>query len=365
MKYIFRNTTLIVILFMIGCNTKKNNSNHVEVPKDDYSPKIDSLIKTTNPRLFNGVIHITKEGKTKYSKEYGYSNFEDKIPISIKQKFRIMSNSKQITAVLILKEVEKGRIDLQSPISKYLPELKSSWAKEVTVHQLLNMSSGIIDIEKPLIFEPGKGYRYSNPGYGLLGSIIENVTGTTYIQAVNNLFKKLDMKDSYCYEIDQQNTGLANGYWLIDGEVELVEFDSLGFTKQEWKDFIPAGGIISNVHDLNIWDTKLHNGKILNSDYYHLMVTPSNRGSHAAFDNDTIGYAYGLRVHDQHSISHIGHGGRGFGFASIKFYIPEKDVDVIIWENIYSRDSDFLSADVIYHFENEIRKIVLNSDLAK
>lgn len=365
MKYIFKNAALIVVLFMLGCKTKKNKSNNVGVLKDDYSSKIDSLIKTTYPRSFNGVVHITKGGKRKYSREYGYSNFEDKIPISIKQKFRIMSNSKQITAVLILKEVEKGRIDLQSPIRTYLPELKSSWAKEVTVHQLLNMSSGIIDIEKPLIFEPGKGYRYSNPGYGLLGRIIENVTGTTYIQAANNLFKKLGMNDSYCYELDQPNNGLTNGYWLIDGEVERVEFESLGFTKEEWNDFIPAGGIISNVRDLNIWDIKLHNGKILNSDYYRLMVTPSNRGSHAAFDNDTIGYAYGLRAHDQHPINHIGHGGRGFGFASIKFYIPEKAVDVIIWENVYSRDPDFLFADVIYHFENEIRKIILNSNLVK
>jgi len=363
MKYIL---TLIVALFIISCNGgNKNTSNNNGELIDDYTAKIDSIIATTSPRFFNGVILITKEGETKYANEYGYSNFEDKIPISIKDKFRIMSNSKQITAALILKEIEKGKIELENPISEYVTGLKQAWANEVTVHQLLNMSSGIIDIEKPLIFESGKGYRYSNPGYGLLGKIIENVTGKEYIRLANAMFKELGMDDTYCYELDQNNSGLINGYDLKEGEVNRVEFDSLGFTQETWKDFIPAGGIISTVHDLNIWDTKLHKAQILNSDYQKLMTSPGNRGPHAAFDNDTIGYAYGLRIHDRHPINHLGHGGRGFGFVSIKFYVPEKDVDVIIWENVYSRDPNFMAGDIVYHFENEIRKIVLNSNLVK
>ncbi|WP_206513160.1 serine hydrolase, partial [Flagellimonas marinaquae] len=159
--------------------------------------------------------------------------------------------------------------------------------------------------------------------------------------------------------------GLINGYWLENGELKLVEFDSIGFTKESWRDFIPAGGIVSNALDLNIWDNKLHNGKILKSNFHKKMVKTSNKGPHAAFDNDTIGYAYGLRVHDQHRTKHLGHGGRGFGFASIKFYIPETDVDVIVWENIYSRDNNWMGGDEVYYFENEIRKIVVNSNLAK
>lgn len=362
MKYILKFSTLMVAFVIMGCGDKNKNVKEKE-HEDDFSARIDSLIETTSPRFFNGVVLITKKGETKYLKEWGYSDFENKTPISIDDQFRIMSNSKQITAVLVLREVEKGNIDLQSPIHEYLPNLKQAWAKKVTVHHLLNMSSGIVDIEEPLVFEAGKGYRYSNPGYGLLGRIIENVTGKEYVQAANHLFKELGMEDSYCYELDKPSNGLINGYWLINGEVDLVDFDSLSFTKETWKDFIPAGGIISNVHDLNKWDAKLHNGKILNTDYYKLMITSSNTGPHAAFDNDTIGYAYGLRIHDRHPIKHLGHGGRGLGFASIKFYIPGKDVDVIVWENVYSRDPSFMAGDIVYHFENEIRKIVLNSNL--
>jgi len=144
MKQLFNFLTLILFAFFFSCNQK-------EQQKEDYSTKIDSLIQTTSPRSFNGVILITQNGKTKYSKAYGYSNFEDKTPISIKDNFRIQSNSKQVSAVLILKEVENGKIDLSSPIRKYLPDLRQTWADTVTVHQLLNMSSGIIALEKCLI----------------------------------------------------------------------------------------------------------------------------------------------------------------------------------------------------------------------
>ncbi|NRB64348.1 MAG: beta-lactamase family protein [Saprospiraceae bacterium] len=367
MKYIFKFSILFftIIIFSCGDNKNKTNNENENQLVDDYSAKIDSLILTTNPRKFNGVILITQNGETKYSKEYGFSDFEKKIPINLNDNFRIQSNSKQITAVLILKEVEKGHIDLNKPINEYLPELKQTWTDSVTVHQLLNMSSGIVDIEKRLIFEPGKGYRYSNPGYGLLGSILENVTGKEFNESANQLFKELGMKNTYCYQFDKPNTGLVNGHSLENGKVNIVEFDSIGFTKESWKDFIPAGGIISNVYDLNIWETKLHNGKILSSGIYKQMITPSNRGPHAAFANDTIGYAYGLRIHDQHSTKHLGHGGRGIGFVSIKFYIPETDVDVIIWENIYAMDGDWRGGNLVYHFENKIREIVVNSNLGK
>ncbi|WP_108869327.1 serine hydrolase domain-containing protein [Aquimarina aquimarini] len=355
MKHIYNYLPLLLGILLINCNSGRN-SNKKQI--NSYSVKIDSLIQTTSPRNFNGIILITQKGKTKYSKTYGYSNFEDKTSISIKDNFRIQSNSKQITAVLILKEVEKGKIDLKSPIKKYLPDLKQTWANTVTVHQLLNMSSGIIGIDKPLIFEPGTEYKYSNPAYGLLGRIIENVTEKKYIQIANNLFEKLKMNNTYCYEMHKNQ--LINGYRVSNEKLELVKFNELGISEKWWKDFIPAGGIISNAIDLSIWDTKLHNGKILKPKTYNLMTSYNITGQHSAFGSEKIGYGYGVRIDDNKSIKIIGHAGKGLGFASIKFYIPEKDINVIVLENIYNEDSN-----IVYHFENEIRKIVLNSSLVK
>lgn len=367
MKTTLKISFLILISCILNC---KNNSEKILDGKeeieliDDYSIKIDSLIQASEPRKFNGVILITHNGETKYSKTYGYSNFENKTPFKINDNFRIQSNSKQITAALILKEVEKGNIELDKTIKEYLPEFKQPWAEKVTIHQLLNMSSGISGLDEPLLFEPGSNYKYSNPGYGLLGRIIKKVTGQKYSEVANAFLKEVGMNNSYCYELGKAKKDLRDGYWIIDGEYNLAEFDDDSFGVEEWDDFIPAGGIISNVHDLNTWDTKLHGGKILDSDSYKLMTTSSNKGPHAAFDSKTIGYGYGVRIQDKPAL-HIGHGGRGFGFVCLKIYIPEKAVDVIIWENIYSRDPDFMAGDIVYYYENEIRKIVVNSNLAK
>ncbi len=362
MKFFFKYSPVFIALFIIhyNNNSSSNGSYRDSIQIDDYSVKIDSLLQTTSPRSFNGVILITQKGKIKYSKAYGYSNFEDKIPITTDDNFRIQSNSKQITAVLILKEVENGKIDLTSPIRKYLPEIKQKWADIVTVHQLLNMSSGIVDFDKPLIFKPGTDFKYSNLAYGLLGRILANVTGKKYTEIANSLFKEIKMNNSFCYQIARKDNNVINGYINSKGKFSLLEFKKLGMTTKSWNDFIPAGGIISNINDLNIWDTKLHNGKILKSQSYELMTTYNITGQHDAFGNKKIGYGYGIRIDDNESVKVIGHAGRGLGFTSIKFYIPKTDVNVIVLENVYNQDES-----IVYHFEKKIRELVMNSSLIK
>ena len=312
MKYILKFSFLILTLFVIGCNKSNDNNthdDHNESSQDqnteekeqanDYAAKIDSLIKTTTPRKFNGVILITQNGETKYSKAYGYANVDTKTPITLQDNFRIQSNSKQVTAVLILKEVENGKIDLKATIRKYLPDFEQTWADTVTVHQLLNMSSGITNTKKPLIFKPGTAYKYSNAAYGILGSIIEKVTGKTYVEQANALFKSLEMPNTYCYEIGKENKGLIDAYSVADNKMTLIDFNARGITKEGWKAFIPAGGIISNARDLNTWDLKLHKGKILKPASYQLMINYDNTGQHDAFGDEKIGYGYGLRIYDK------------------------------------------------------------------
>lgn len=364
MKYIFKFSLLILTLFITSCSNNKNkvNSNKEKEQIDDYSAKIDSLIQTTNPRKFSGVILITQKGKTKYSKAFGYSDFEDKTPINLKDNFRIQSNSKQITAVLILKEVENEKINLKSPIRKYLPDIKQTWADTVTVHQLLNNSSGIISTDKPLLFKPGTEFYYSNAGYGLLGRIIEKVTGKEYIELANNLFKRLDMNNSYCYELGKTNNQLINGYRGSNNEFNLVDINTIVNSEEGWKDFIPAGGIISNVYDLNIWDSNLHNGKLLKSDAYALMTNFNNTNTtdfFSVFGKEKVGYGYGVCINNK-PLNYIGHGGKGLGFGSFKFYVPEKDLNVIILENVYDEDSS-----IFFHFEKRIKEIVLKSNLVE
>ncbi|MGB6152867.1 MAG: serine hydrolase domain-containing protein [Pricia sp.] len=358
MKYISKYSIIIASFIIISCKNNRDKGPDNGQQVDDYTAKIDSLIQTANPRKFNGVILITQNGETKYSRAYGYSDFDSKEPISIKDNFRIQSNSKQITAVIILKEVESGKIDLNSPIKAYLPEIKQTWADTVTVHQLLNMSSGIVAIDKPLIFKPGTGFHYSNPAYWLLGKIIQNVTGKKFTEVANNLFEELQMNDTYCYEIGKNHNRLVNGYEIDEDNFKLLEFSSFGFTKEQWIDFIPAGGIISNVQDLNIWDVNLHNGKILKPETYKSMTSSDVPDIHKAFSDEKITYGYGINFSDNTAIKYIGHAGRGMGFSSLKLYVPAKRVDVIVLENVYNSNES-----IIYYFEKKIREIVMESSL--
>lgn len=267
-----------------------------------------------------------------------------------------MSNSKQITAVLILREVEEGKIDLQSPVRKYLPDLPQAWADEVTVHQLLNFSAGITEIDKPLSFKPGIDFLYGVTTYAMLGTIFEKVSGKKYIEAANDLFKELGMYNSFCYE-ENKNNNVINGYVNSNNIFTLREHP---VQRRDWVNFIPAGGIVSNAKDLNIWDEKLHKGKILKPETYRLMMNYNISSQHVAFGDEKHGYGYGVYVNDKKPIKYIGHSGKGLGFASIKVYFPEKDVDVVVLENQYSEESG-----LHYYFEIKIREIVMNSSLLR
>ena len=321
--------------------------------KDDYSAQIDSLIKTTSPRSFSGVILITQKGKTKYKNAFGYSDFEKKTLLTTQDNFIIMSNSKQITAVLILKEVENGKINLQNPVRKYLPDLPQSWADTVTVHHLLNFSAGITDIDKPLLFKPGSDFRYGNTTYAMLGKIIEKVTGKKYIDVVNAFFQELKMRNTYCFE-EGKTQNRVQGYRNNDNNFKIEEIPI------ENIDNVPAAGIISNVTDLNRWDSLLHKGMILKPETYKLMTQYSITAQHNAFGKEKIGYGYGIRISDKTPIKYVGHTGGGSGFVSYKVYFPEKDLDIVVLENQSNENMD-----LFYTFEIKIRDIVTNSNLMK
>lgn len=342
---------LALIFVGVGVNAQK---------KDDFYRRIDSLLQTTDVRKFNGVVLITQNGNVKYAKASGYADYEKKTPISLKDNFRIQSNTKQITAVLVLKEVEKGSLNLDVPIRKYVPDFPRTWADSVTVHQLMNMSSGVTGLDKPLAFTPGSGFIYSNPAYGLLGQILEKVTGEKYATLANNLFRKLGMKNTSCHEIGKQDNGLVTGHTVDKDAFTRLEFGTLGFTKESWEQFLPAGGIISNAHDLSIWDSKLHNGQILQPTSYEAMVNSDVVDMDDTFSDEASNYGYGVNINETDPVKYVGHAGRGIGFVSLKFYVPEKKLDVIILENVYNNNFN-----AIYHFERELRKIVMSSSLVK
>lgn len=344
MNSISRIFSLLFFVFLLS------NFNSFAQKKDDYSTKIDSLIKVAEPK-FNGVVLISKNGKTLYNKAQGFTNFETKKPLNVNSQFEIMSNSKQIAAVLILLEVEKGNVDLQAPIKKYLPELTRSWADSVTVHQLLNHSHGIIDLQKPLLFKPGTDFKYGNLSFNLLGEIVARTSQKNYDEVANALFKKLNMKNTFCYAKDKAQS-LVSGHLVKNGVYDVKK------GSQITPESFGSDGIVSTVNDLAIWNNNLHKGKILKPETYKLMLKYNILSQHNLFGKEKEGYGYGIRIIEKEPVKYIGHTGLGDGFSSVNLYFPESDVSLIVLEN-----QMFDNPDLFYAAGFKIKHILFKSDL--
>lgn len=351
MRHFFKLAGFVVVILLTSCNAEAQQ-------KDNYSSKIDSLIKSSTPRTFNGVVFIQQDGKEKYAKAFGYADFNKKNPLKINDKFSTMSIAKQITATLILQEVEKGTIDLHVPIRKYLPDFKYSWADTITIHHLLNHTSGLYsdDLKPNLKFKTGKEFSYSNVGYSLSGMVLEKQSGKSYQELVTALFKKCKMNDS-AYPTEISSKLLTKGHTIRkDGSFKLNEKSDFNSTNYF------GSHLIVTAPDLAKWNECLHNGKLLKPETYKLMTNYSITATHQLFGESPIGYGYGLRINDKAEISEIGHTGfhPNEGFTAVNLYYPKTKTSVIVMENQANENFD-----IAYFCEQGVRKIVKESKLLK
>lgn len=311
--------------------------------------KIDGLMKQYHDYgQFNGSVLVAEKGKIIYEKGFGMANMEWSIPNQPDTKFRIGSVTKQFTAALILQLVEEGKIKLDGKITDYLPDYRKDTGEKVTIHQLLNHTSGIpsytnrrdfptdimrnpysvADFVKKFAsgdfeFEPGSKFSYNNSGYSILGAIIEKVTGKTY---------ETVLRDRILKPLGMTNSGYDNHSPLIEKRASGYQKTPDGFVNAAYVDMsIPyaAGSMYSTVEDLFKWDQSLYEDKILSAESKRLMFTPGLGN-----------YGYGIRIAEQpmgksdQKTKIIGHGGAINGFNSLLTRAVEKRQTVIILDNV-------------------------------
>ena len=326
----------LFILFIAAFITAANTFGQQNVKK------IDELMKQYyDYGQFNGSILVAENGKVIYKKGFGMANMEWAIPNSADTKFRIASVTKQFTAAVVLQLVEEGKIKLDGKITDYLPDYRKDTGDKVTIHQLLNHTSGIPDyknvtgnpysatdfvkkyVSGDLEFEPGAKYKYNNGGYSILGAIIEKVTGKAYETVLQErILKPLGMT----------NSGYAHNSTLLEKHASSYEKTLAGYVVAPYIDMaIPyaAGSMYSTVEDLFKWDQSLQEDKILSAESKRLMFTPG-----------LSNYGYGIRITDQpigktdQKTKVVWHGGGGInGFASLISRAVEKRQTVIILDN--------------------------------
>ena len=261
------------------------------------------------------------------------------VPNAPNTKFRLGSVTKQFTAASILLLEERGKLSVNDPVKKYLPDAPVAWDK-ITIFHLLTHTSGIPNFtgfpdyaklepfaataeqlvarfrDKPLDFEPAEKWSYSNSGYVLLGYLIEKITGDSYEKFVReNIFTPLGMKDSGYDSNSAVIPRRATGY--VAGK---SGFENAGFIHMS----IPhgAGALYSTTEDLLKWEQGLFGGKLLQAASLEKMTTP--------FKNN---YAFGVSVTTADGRKVIEHGGGIEGFNTELEYYPEDKLTVVVLEN--------------------------------
>lgn len=300
--------------------------------------RIDSILSAyTNKNLFNGSVLIAKKDKILLSKGYGQANFAFGIPNSATTKFKLASVSKQFTAMSVLILQERGLLNTNDKLSKFIPDFPNG--DRISLHHLLTHSSGIVDFtslpvydsimnrqhtpeqlisyakNKKLEFEPGTKFSYSNSGYIILSYVIEKASGMelgNFLSA--NIFEPLGMKNSGLWHSREIIKNAAVGYNLDEKPKEARYIDMS----------VPsgAGAIYSTVEDLYLWDRALYTEKLVKKSTLEKMMTPFK-------DN----YAYGLQVGAYAGRKMISHSGGIEGFSTIMYHFPEDELFIVILRN--------------------------------
>jgi CubicO group peptidase (beta-lactamase class C family) len=303
--------------------------------------KLEAYLQASTKHAgFNGTVLVAKDGKILLEKGYGFRNAESKINHDENSVFQIGSVTKQFTATIIQKLQMEGKLSVKDKLSKYFPQY--AYANKITLEDIIHHQSGIYNYtndedfmknhitetltqeafwkmikDKPLDFEPGTKFNYSNSGYQILGYVIEKVTGQPYEAVVRKyLFQPAQMNQSG-FDFTHLNTaGKSVGYMALNkqGNVLAPIVDStVAFS---------AGAIYSTVHDLYNWNTALNEGKLIPPEVLATSYIPFKEK-----------YGYGFSIDSIYDKRRISHGGGIHGFVSSLTYMPDDKVNVIMLSN--------------------------------
>jgi CubicO group peptidase (beta-lactamase class C family) len=299
-----------------------------------------------NNGSFMGAVLVARGHQVLFSKGYGSANLEWNIPNTPDAKFRLGSLTKQFTAASILLLEERGKLKVEDLVKKYLPDSPAAWDK-ITIFHLLTHTSGIPNFtsfpdyrekealpatpeelvarfrDKPLDFQPGERWNYSNSGYVLLGYLLEKITGESYAKFVQeDIFVPLGMKDSGYDSNSAIILRRAAGYTSGPGGPRNAGYIDMSIP-------FSAGALYSTTEDLLRWEQGLFGGKLLSAASLAKMTTP--------FKND---YAFGLTVTMQDGHKRIEHNGGIEGFNTVLAYYPDDKLTVIVLSNINGQAPD-------------------------
>jgi CubicO group peptidase (beta-lactamase class C family) len=313
----------------------------------DLRQKIDLLVTDALDRtgVPSASIAVVKDGQIAYLQAYGDARLEPRTAAKPEMRYSIGSISKQFTAAAILLLQEQGKLSIDDKVAKFIPELTR--ANEVTIRQLLSHTSGyqdywpqdyvmpmmlqpvtaqkILDMwaRKPLDFDPGTKWQYSNTNFVVAGLIVEKTAGMPLLQFLqNHVFAPLGMKS--VTNTDQEKLGDADptGYMRYGlGPLRPAPKEGKGW-------LFAAGELAMSAQDLAKWDISIIDQKLMRPESYRQFETE-------VVLKNGLGTRYGLGVDVRSEFGHpeLSHGGEVSGFTAENMVFPDEHVAVAILTN--------------------------------
>ncbi|MCR8561324.1 beta-lactamase family protein [Mucilaginibacter sp. BJC16-A38] len=325
---------------------------------------IDSFVSKHN---FNGTVLIEQKSASTYHKSYGLANMEFKVANTNDMRYKVASITKMFTSTLIMQLVEKGLIDLEKPFNTYLPDCKGEAAGKVTVHQLLNHTSGIANTDtvkslevalkfgvpfyqKPrstdellsicvngkLVNQPGKVFDYNNADYIILGKIIERLCHKTYEEVLKEkILLPLKMENSGLLYQKDIIANLADTYMYRDDIKQMVP--DLPVYPENW---YAAGAMYSTATDLLKFTDALFAGKLVKQESLNRMFV-SGLGE----------YGFGVWVYENYDINGkmyriVKRPGLIMGAQAMMFHVLGEGTTIIILSNTATTSLDEFAAEL-------------------
>ena len=343
----------------------------------DKSREISNLVTGYHEcGLFDGVVLVSEKSRVIYQKAFGIADREWNVPMTVDTKFKIGSVSKVFTALLILQLVQEGIISLDGTVADYLPDYTGKRKEGITIRQLLNHTSGVLNSLRPeeeavkerlhhdlrdliryaeegdLASEPGKEFHYSNFGYSILACIAERVTGRSFGELLEErIFNPAGMRDTSQYSGAGIEERLARGYEyrLLKGYENAAYFDPSYAAG--------CGGMISTAADLFEWHRALLDGRLLGNELRETMVVPL-KPSHYGYGWEIRGRARGG---SKDSLTIAEHSGSVNGFGSYIGWIVQDPILVVVLKN--SRSDTYISPAYAPAIGREILSILMGEEV--
>jgi CubicO group peptidase (beta-lactamase class C family) len=312
---------------------------------------------------FSGVIAVERNHRLVFQASYGYANYEKQTPFKRNTRFAVASLSKQFTAAAILLLQQDGKLKTSDLLKQHYTQTPAAWGA-VTLRHLLTHSSGIPDVyfgdlrkqhegeipqtlralaDKPLSFEPGAKYDYSNANYLLLARVVEEASGESYCQFLSErIFRPLRMRQTSCIWKTQTIRNRANGYMQSAKGPAPDEDEDLG-------GLTGAGSLASTAGDLIRWTEALQGGKVLSQSSLNEMQTPYKEE-----------YAEGLVIQGKGKELDIGHVGKADGFYSQLDYVPAIKTTLVVLSNLVT--AGFNEGPGALEMDDELTRLMENAD---